>query len=176
MLVVDVKLTGIEKLGIREMNDVIRESLRDLGEYWHENMLPKHFTKAGAREYNYTPRQGEPGSGRKFAGSYTKHKLNAKGHTRPLVYSGETEMQLKNTKSIEARCSARGENAYVVVRLNAPKLNYRNQSKVKKNEEIKAVSQKEIPLLEAFLAKRLTERLTEKGQQNAAGLASITRG
>lgn len=175
MFSVGIAFTGIEKLGIRKLNGIIRESLRDVGDYWHDNMLRKHFTKAGAREYQYTPRQGEPGSGRAFKGSYVSRKIKTQGHSLPLVWSGETRDQLLRTKSIEARCSQRGERAYVIVRLNAPQLN-RNNSKIKKHEEIRRVSQPELRELEGVLVRQLDSRLTQAGQANAAGLASITAG
>lgn len=175
MFVVDLQLTGASKLKDSVVNEIIRESLRDVGEYWHEHMLPKHFTKAGAREYGYTPRRGEPGSGRAFKGSYTAHKLKKKGHALPLVYSGETRQRLLSTKSIEARTVRRGARAHVTIRLNAPQLN-QNSSKVKKHEEIRKVSHGELNTLANYLVSRIEMRLTAAGKANAAGLASITAG
>jgi hypothetical protein len=63
-----------------------------VGRKWHLEMRPKHFTKQGALEYYYEPRQGEQTgtSGKRFWSSYTGRKLKKFGHTLPLVWSGET--------------------------------------------------------------------------------------
>ena len=77
----------------REWNAVVKTSWGELGTYWHSRLREKHFTTAGAKEYKYTPRKGEPGSGWQgnFWGSYTGRKIRAFGHRRPLEHSGESK-------------------------------------------------------------------------------------
>ena len=61
---------------------------------WHTRYLPKHFTKAGAREYRYRKRSGEPGTkgAKNVEKSYTGQKRREMGHTIPLVYTGLSRM------------------------------------------------------------------------------------
>lgn len=74
-----------------------------LGEYWHRELLPKHFTNQGAKEYGYAPRKGEKGNkgGKGFRKSYTGRKLKRFGHTRPLVFTGELQ-RMSRFRNIKA--------------------------------------------------------------------------
>jgi len=66
-------------LGLREWNNLKKEAWRATGVYWHVNIVKKHFTRRGAREYGYTPRQKH----------YEIWKAMTTGQTEPLVFSGE---------------------------------------------------------------------------------------
>lgn len=69
--------------------------------YWHRMMLPKHFTRAGAREYHYEPRGGEVGAGggAGFFTSYSFYKRKWFGHANPLMYTGWSRaLALSNAK------------------------------------------------------------------------------
>ena len=127
------------KMARREFNRIVKEAWGELGVLWHRKMRPKHFTKAGAQEYGYTPRKGEGGNiGRKgFAKSYTGRKLRRFGHARPLEYSGETKAL---TRVRDVRATSKG--ARVVMRAN--KLNFRNpHSRINMRREMTTVSKKE---------------------------------
>lgn len=87
------------------MNDILRGAWFLIGVHWHKKMRPKHFTHRGAREYGYKPRGGQPGSGRKFTGSYTSRKLRLKGHTRPLEFTGQSR---KLTEIRDVRATPKG--------------------------------------------------------------------
>ena len=82
----------------REMQRIRRLTFHEMGTVWHATMRPKHFTHAGAREYGYEPRKGQPGSGspvkgeRGYYGTYTGRKELKKRHTLPLVYSGQSRI------------------------------------------------------------------------------------
>jgi len=100
--------------------------------FWHRELLGKHFTSAGATEYGYTPRKRQwRGS---FKASYIGRKLKEKGHTKPLVFSGES-MALTRMRDVRAT-SKRG-----VCVIRAPGFNRRNpHSQVNMREEITRVS------------------------------------
>lgn len=100
--------------------------------YWHRDILQKHFTSAGAIEYGYTPRKRQwRGS---FKMSYIGRKLREKGHTKPLVFSGES-MALTRMRDVRAT-SKRG-----VCVIRAPGFNRRHpDSQVNMREEITRVS------------------------------------
>jgi hypothetical protein len=88
--------------------------------YWQREMLPKHFTVAGAAEYGYQPRQGDPGyqghiptyrkgpkAGQvRFWATYIGRKIGKFGHRRPLVWSGGLERAAQNI--IDIRGTDRG--------------------------------------------------------------------
>lgn len=48
---------------------------------WHGEMRPKHFRESARSEYHYERRTPK----------YEKSKRRSVGHTRPLVYSGDSE-------------------------------------------------------------------------------------
>lgn len=89
---------------------------------WHERYLPAHFTVSGGKKYGYQPRSGDneppripnPGySANRALGfsspktivnpKYSWRKRRAKGHNRPLVYSGRSEMQAKAAIKVTTR-------------------------------------------------------------------------
>ncbi len=143
MYEVALKSTGpTPKLLRRELNNCHRDAAANMGEFWHERFRAKHFTNAGATEYGYTPRQGERGrpSG-KFRSSYTGRKLTKFGHTRPLVYTGESE---RRTRQLDVRATAKRGEARVRVVLHAPALNFRySGSPIDMRYEMTTVSQRE---------------------------------
>lgn len=106
------------KLTAKQHRHHTRDMLNNAGVKWHRDYRPKHFTKAGAREYGYEPRGGEQRSGSPFKGSYTAKKLRLFGHTRPLVFTGESEAR---TRVRDIRANSKR----VRVVMNAPALNFR---------------------------------------------------
>jgi len=129
-------------LSKREWNRLKKLAWEEVGKIRHAKLRPKHFTKAGAREYDYKPRSGEAGSGHGFRQSYTDRKLKRWGHTDPLVWSGETR-ELSSRGNIAATGNG--------VRLTYPSLRKLNQFKPKSKsgieidmiEEFQTVSQEE---------------------------------
>jgi hypothetical protein len=73
------------------MRGATKPAYEKAGIFWHREHRPKHFTTKGGSEYNYQARQGERGSGKAFKRSYTARKLRKYGHTRPMVWSGQSE-------------------------------------------------------------------------------------
>lgn len=63
-------------------------------QHWHETIRPKHFQESATEEYGYRARQAD----------YEATKQRALGHTRPLVYSGESE---RATERMQVRVAAR---------------------------------------------------------------------
>jgi len=131
------------KLLKRELNNCHRDAAANMGEFWHERYRPKHFTNAASTEYGYTPRQGERGRpfGKGFDRSYTGHKLKLHNHSRPLVFSGESQ---RRTETMDVRATAKKGEAFVRVVLHAPALNFRySGSPIDMRDEMTAVSQRE---------------------------------
>lgn len=78
---------GYTKKVIREATKV---ALRAAAAYWHQTMLPIHFTTGAAGKYNYEPRTAK----------YMRRKARVKRHQRPLRWSGQSEEQAKQDFSI----------------------------------------------------------------------------
>lgn len=115
---------------------LMRTALGQAGAFYHVQFMPKHFTTEGAREYNYTPRKGEQaGLGTKeFFRSYTGRKAKQKGHKRPMVWSGASEI-LARIRDVQAT-SKRAR-----IKQHARGLNRRNpKSDVRMNLEIRTTS------------------------------------
>ena len=95
----------IPGLAASAFNKMRADAFHQIGLRWHQEFLPKHFTKEGEKEYNYTPRKGEEEgtSGKAFWRSYTGRKLKAKGHTLPLVWSGELRQGSKTARITATR-------------------------------------------------------------------------
>ena len=148
-------------------NKLLKEAYRLLGIHWHTKLRRKHFTHAGAREYQYLPRKGEPGSGRAFKGSYTARKLKTQHHTLPLVFTGESR-QL--TQRQDVRSTSKGSR--VVIRAN--KFNFRHKaSKIRMREEMTRLSDKDKALLTVLLGDFVRAQLAQANWRWAPTTVSI---
>lgn len=111
----------------REWNDIHRDAAEFAARFWHTHFRPLHFKNSATRRYGYQFRQGENLQGAKgFRRSYTGQKLQQKGHTRPLVWSGDSE---RFTQILNIRATAKGGQygtARATVIMNAPTLNLRS--------------------------------------------------
>jgi len=162
MILFRIKYDGFPpRVPRREINDVIRACLTRMGETWHRAYRPKHFTRAGAKEYGYTPRKGEGLHGRAFWKSYMGRKQRQKRHQRPLVWSGESELRSRVR-------DVRATSKRVRIVLRTPTLNYRNKhSKINMAEEMRTVSRKEEQALTHMFDLQLSEGLRRlSGKQN----------
>ncbi|MFZ5785120.1 MAG: hypothetical protein ACOY3Y_01650 [Acidobacteriota bacterium] len=164
MLKITVRESGPVPGGVnltqREWNQVKREAWQDVAEYWHEELLPKHFTAAGAKEYDYTPRRGEMSgtSAKRFFRSYTGRKQKQKGHRNPLVWSGELRDRSR-TRRIQtfATSSQSGVRIYLSA---AQKANWKNpHSDIDMADELTRISSQEYDLLTRMFAEKLEEKL-----------------
>lgn len=124
-------------VGKKRLANIKRAVFYRLGAYWHRELRPKHFTVAGGREYHYAPRQGETGADWKR--SYTGIKFTAKGHRKPLVYSGESERESRAARIVATSTSTRSS---VRVTMQVPKLNYKGGG-IDMAEELRTISAKE---------------------------------
>ena len=139
-----------EKRAQGRWNTIRREAWIVAGNYWHSEFRPKHFTKAGAREYGYMPRAGESGNTRpSFLRSYTGRKLKEKGHTKPLVWSG-TSQTLSKIRIVRSTATKARSKAEVVLR--TPGLNRQNKdSQIPMRDEVTHVTEAEArKIIEVF--------------------------
>lgn len=76
----------------RAMPGLLRSAYVSALTLWHTEFRPIHFTKRAASRYRYTPRAGQraPRGSKAYKRSYTARKQREKGHTLPLVYTGQS--------------------------------------------------------------------------------------
>lgn len=92
----------------REINNVLKEAWRLMLLYWHKRFIPQHFREIAKSLYDYKPRSKR----------YEARKKRLKGHTKPLVFTGETETL---SRTVTVRSTFRGGRMRMPIR----KLNYR---------------------------------------------------
>ena len=160
MLITELRYTGVIFDCVqREWNNVMRDGFRELGLYWMANFRAKHFTNAGAAEYGYAPRQGDAGrlGTHGFKRSYQGRKLRAKGHTRPLTWSGDTE---KKTRTARVVAFSTSKESRVEIRINAPTLNLKRPgSAINMREEMTRISPAEKTVLQTVLENYIKGRI-----------------
>lgn len=143
----------------REMGRIQRESLEQVGIYWHQNFRAKHFKPSGAKEYGYTKRKGEglPSQSKEFRRSYMGRKLRQRGHQKPLTWSGETEQrtQIRDVRATRNK---------VRIVIHAPALNFRSAgSQINMREEMTTVSPAEQQVLTDVFQEEMQKRLDALG-------------
>ena len=156
MLLIKIREIGATPwLMKRELPQILKRVWEEIGNHWHRQMRPKHFTHAGAREYGYTPRKGEKdaASSKGFRRSYSGRKLRKFGHTLPLVYTGES-------RDITARRDVRPTRHGVRIVMAANKLNYKNPyTAIDKRDEMTRVSPEDTRTLAAMFNRWLNQSL-----------------
>jgi hypothetical protein len=144
-------------LSQREWNEIVRETWEEVGLYWHEHILPKHFTAAGGKEYDYAPRSGDNMSGKAFWRSYQGRKQKYKGHRRPLEWSGDL---IKDCRTFRVTGTATSHGSRLRVYLsNAQKANFKNKfsdPRLNMAEELTRVSQEDRDTL-TYMFNRIME-------------------
>lgn len=160
--IVDIELSGAERLARRQVNDVIRDALEAMILHWRRRYLPKHFTKAGAREYGYQPRGGERNP--LVKGSYTNRKLRLFSHTLPNVYTGELRRQcLQGVQRVTAKVTSTRAHGHAVL---PRKANFRLH-------ELGLVSSAERAELAKFFVARVEFGLARAGATGGRAAAGI---
>lgn len=142
----------------RRLKQTLKQAWRAAGGFWHGTLRKKHFTRAGAKEYGYSPRQGERGYvGKrvKFARSYIGRKLKTQGHTRPLEYSGASRTL---TRIRDIRSTSKGGRVVIHARtFNRP----RKGAALSMREEMTAVSAGERKTIAAVM-NRVIQKLLDR--------------
>jgi hypothetical protein len=136
MIIANITTSGyMPKLAIRKQNNIRRESMREVGTYWHGHFREKHFTREGASEYGYAQRSR----------GYMIAKARVKHHQDPLVWSGESREQ---SRALHVVPTATQAEAKVKVILHTPKLNYIPKGgTINLRDEMTRVSQREVTVL-----------------------------
>lgn len=131
-------------------NEAMKATYYAGAEHWHDRFLARHFTVQGARLYGYARRS------RKYAAA----KRSQKGHSDPLVWSGDSRDQAKDKK---IRSTRTGGKAVV----NAPTLNRapRKGRRFKMSEEVTRRTENETRSIIAVMRKRLEAALKDAAKR-----------
>lgn len=98
-ITVIIDSTGGPKALKRELRPATAATMGEIGEDWHDNKLQKHFLDTSTREYRYK-RRGQKYRMRKAKGYTDKFGVRHAGHSRALVWSGESEKMLTSQAQI----------------------------------------------------------------------------
>lgn len=98
----EVDKEKMKKYGVygRRLQQSQRHALESMAREWHATYLPLHFLESAYARYGYYKRKGmgmDP-SARGYSRQYAARKLRQMKHNRPLVFSGEGEMQSRVLK------------------------------------------------------------------------------
>ena len=144
----------------RRFKRIVRDGLKATVRFWHEQFEARHFTRKGAQLYGYQPRAGDDEGPVDARGRpnwrYSWRKRKVKGHNRPLVWSGQSELRARGQLQISGNSKvARG-------RFRMPKHFYQyrpNLNQPDKAAELLAVIQPEVMRMAHFQQKLVTRGL-----------------
>lgn len=167
-----LKWKGIEKLKVpaQAQKDALRDGTRAAGHHFKQEMLPVRFTKRAIKLLGYSPRSGDPGSGRAFRGSYQWKKLKrfkngqgirAAGEVKPFVWSGETRGNAKSRSRVKAIANSATKGRFEVI---APVQRINHHPKyLEEFKRIAASEEKRLSNIFArFMGRSLLRRLNRK--------------
>lgn len=99
MIAYRIKITQDRPLDFsrRDWKEVLRAGMREAGQYWHQEIMPKHFERSARARYGYQPRRDR----------YQGYKIRARGRgkavdTVDLVFSGQTRSSALKPPLIKA--------------------------------------------------------------------------
>ena len=148
-----VVLSKLPKLR-KEMTRIRREGFRNIGEYWHQELLPDHFRPAARTEFQHMQRDREYLEAKRIFG-------RGQGKVDDLVLSGKSRRFLMHAPRIKATGTG------VTIRMDSP-VYFRNPKHKTaghpdKPEEVTRVSQRHRGLiarrLETVIQRRVIREL-----------------
>lgn len=173
MITITITKSGVAGISKQTLRHVGRVAIRAAAILWWEKFLPIHFTKRAIRRYGYTPRKGEPGSGRKFRGSYAESKIKQRsngdgvkaiGENKPLVWSGRSRTQATQSQNIKAVASSFSNyRADVIIPANT--LNFL-RGRINADTELRATTSAEEKEIEKVFADAFEAELNRLGRTN----------
>ena len=140
-----IRVDRVSVLGAlkRDVNRIVKKSLRFALLTWRRTILPQHFTVAGARKYGF----------RRRTRKYLEAKMRKRGHVRPLVSSGESERRSRRSRITTTAFKG-------VATINAPALNFRPKGgRIDMRDEVTRLTQQDERKMFGAFRKRFHERL-----------------
>lgn len=176
--------SGVVGIGRNPLREIGRRAMYAVGYHWWKMFLPIHFQRRALNRYHYTPRQGDPGSGRRFKGSYAEAKVKrlsfaefvgrdlggggterAIGENKPYVFTGRSRELALSTQSIVTKApNFRDYQAEILI--NAPALNYISRTKIDVQAEMRRTTAEEDMMHERIFAVEFEAGLNAVGRTN----------
>lgn len=145
-----VRFEGSFAASKSQMREARKLALHQAGRFWYRFILGKHFTHAGATEYQYQERSPK----------YRLYKLRRYGHTYPLVKTGQLKRSVMSTEDIRVSSNK------VSVVLHGPKYLYQFRKDVgapDKAAELTKVSSGDEQVLAEVMSRTYTKALGQTG-------------
>lgn len=137
----------------KEIRTELRKQFRGVGETWHGQHRKRHFSLFGAGIYGYKPRKR----------TYNRRKRKRRGHTLPLVDSGDTR-RLSGTKRVRVRNAGSADQpvfSVVITMPTPPYMNFRAKgSTINKQEELRTLVQSELDQYSAQVVRGVEARIS----------------
>jgi hypothetical protein len=159
ILKVTIVRDGATNASAKVRRDALRDAYAYIGRMWDKLFKMKRFTDGATSRYHLKPRSGEPGSGRRYKGSYTEAKVKRKkngdgrraiGESKPFVWAGDSREKVRNTHKVVA-AAASASRGYAENIFDVPTLNLTPKGgTIKPREEFQTVIEEERSLLEAL--------------------------
>jgi hypothetical protein len=163
MIVIDAKVKNKSLLlSIPAMRKLTKYCFYLLGKYWHEKILPKHFTTNAYGEYGYQPRSA----------AHQARKQKKFQHGLPNVFTGVMRDEVLKKESQDVRDTSTG----VKIHIHGPLHLYTYRKDYKqpdKAAELIAVSSRDRELMGRFMQKHLN---SEAIKLTKTGVADVTSG
>ncbi len=137
----------------QEWPQIKADAMSEMGEKWHSEYLPLHFSPFAATKYGYQDRSY----------SYRQRKRRVHGHDTPLVYSGT----LKHDVMAWAEVRTSADETSVIMRSNVLNLVGRRQSDPSYPDikaELTAVAPEEPDRFAQWVDQRATQKLQDLEQ------------
>lgn len=143
--------TKVKGVSAKTMRAASKKALAAAAKYWHQFLLPKHFTRAGAIEYGYENRTKK----------YMIRKAKIRHHQDPLVWSGSLKRAASMVRDIRSTSKA-GK----VVMKNLPRhvFYYKPTKPIHKERELVMVSRRDERALTAFFENHLFKELNRSSK------------
>ena len=139
--------TTPEGLTATQLNTVKRIAYREMGEHFWRNNLPRRFTWAGARMLGYARRSNK----------YIAVKSKRKGHTLPLVWTGESRRLTETIRDVRSTATRNKTRTKIVLHARGlNRVNTRSDSPIRPSEEVRRIADREVPPLVRFLDGRMS--------------------
>ncbi len=147
MLHVEVTYRGDAEMAAKEIVPIVNEAMEFVARWWHQKILPKHFTTGGGRKYGYAKR------GKR----YMIRKARVKGHQEPLMWSGDLKRMV--TRRFEARSLKTRAQTRVILKGPAHLRRHPRGSGPDMGKELTTTTQGEVDAMARMIDRRVTRKL-----------------
>lgn len=132
----------------QRFNEAMARAWEELGQVWHEQVLPKKFSERARSEYGYQRRSR----------AYVERKRRRFGHSRPLEYTGKLKRMVLRPPRTEGK--AAGDRSRGQVTVSGPAyLRARGGGRIDYAQEIRALSAADERFLDEAMGRLLEKQL-----------------